>query len=124
MTNITKSKITINSIIEFVHKAMAFNLPVYNRANEIEAEFGFDIDKGDSAITIVIYKNNIEIFTQDNGYVLVENSLTDRDELDLKTLEIDIKEYNEDKALNILNNFFTIVEDKPTSVDDLNDDDE
>ena len=124
MTNITKNKITINNIIEFVHKAMACNLPVYNRVDEIEANFGFDIDKSESTIAIVISENNIEIFTQNNGYISIENSLTDRDELDLRTLEIDIKEYNEEKALNILNNFFTDVEDKPTSVDDLNDDDE
>ncbi len=124
MTNITKSKITINNIIEFVHKAMACNLPIYNRGDEIEAVFGFDIDKGESTIAIIISKNNIEIFAQNNGYISIENSLTDRDELDLRTLEIDIKEYNEEKALSMFNNFFSDTADKPTSVDDLNDDDE
>lgn len=118
---LTKNKITINIIIEFVHKAMVFNLPVYSRYG---ADYGFDIENGENMLTILIKLNKIEIFTEQNGFIVVQNSLTDRDKLDLEALKLDIKEYNEEKALNIFNNFFADTIDKPTSVDDLNDDDE
>ena len=122
MENImTKNKITINSIINFVHKAMACNLPVFSRFG---ADFGFDIENEKNMITFLIKTNKIEIFTENNGFVVVQNSLTGRDELDLKALELDIKDYNEEKALKTFNNFFSNTVDKPTTVDDLNDDDE
>lgn len=117
----TKNKITINSIINFVHKAMACNLPVFSRFG---ADFGFDIENEENMITFLIKTNKIEIFTENNGFVVVQNTLTGRDELDLKALELDIKDYNEKKALKTFNNFFSNTVDKPTSVDDLNDDDE
>lgn len=129
MMNLTKNKITINSIIEFVHNAMHHNMGVSKDFYDFKdsQEWYFYVDNGKDYIRHIIKKNpkrdSITIESHD-GTLVLDITLSDRDVLDLNTLNLDIKEYNEEKALSILNNFFTDVEDKPTSVDDLNDDDE
>ena len=129
MMNLTKNKITINSIIEFVHNAMHHNMYVSKDFYDFEdsQEWHFYVDNGKDYIRHTIKKNPKKdsiIIESHDGTLVLDTTLSDRDILDLNTLNLDIKEYNEEKALSILNNFFTDVEDKPTSVDDLNDDDE
>jgi hypothetical protein len=121
MKNImTKNKISIKDIIDFVHKAMVCGFSVYNRYG---VDFAFDVENTENSITFIIKSNKIEIYSDNSGLLVVENPMSDREEVDLKALQIDIKEYNEEKALNVFNNFFTNTVDKPTNIDDLNDED-
>ena len=121
MTNITKNKITINSIIEFVHTAMYNNLIV--TTDYPWGEFGYSIDNGREGISFNIEEKYFEIISE-GGSLKIDYSLTERDKIDLQTLNLDIDEYREDKAFTGFNNFFLDVIDKPTSIDDLDNDEE
>lgn len=128
---ITKNKITINSIIEFVHKAMNNNcdisvnefpllkLNVAGSGNHLE----FNIRHDDTDITFIISNEDISIYGYDKGYVRVSNQLSERDKIDLNTLKLDVEEYNEDKAINLFNDFFNTIPPVPASIDNLDDDD-
>lgn len=128
MTNITKSKITINNIIEFVHNAMHYNMYVsgdFYDFKEDGKEWGFRINNDKNYIQYIV-KNHHEgdsiIVECHLGSLITNISLSERDIIDLNTLNLDIKEYREDKTLNTLNNFFSNIEDKPTNIDDLDED--
>ena len=118
---ITKNKITISNIIEFIHTAINNNLDV-----EI-AEYpkGTDYHVSHDDIDIYFYITD-EFFTvngYDRGYLHISYKLTDRDKLDIQALNLDIKEYNEDKAINLFNDFFNYVPRTPVNIDNLDDDD-
>lgn len=128
---ITKSKITINSIVEFVHKAMNNNCDISvnefpliklnstGSGNHLE----FNIRYDDIEITFIISNDAISICGYDKGYVRVSNQLSERDKIDLDTLKLDVEEYNEDKAINLFNDFFSTIPPVPASIDNLDDDD-
>lgn len=123
----TKSKITINSIIEFVHNAMYHDMQVskdfYDFIDSQEWHFYINDDK--NYIRHIIkktFKGDYIIIESHTGTLVLDITLSDRDVLDLNALSLDIKEYGEDKALNEFNNFFSNIEEKPTNIDDLDED--
>lgn len=128
---ITKNKITISNIIEFIHKAMNNNcdisviefptLKLYSPGNGNSLEF--NIEYNDIVITFIISNDAISISGYDKGYVRIPNQLSERDKIDLKTLKLDVEEYNEDKAINLFNDFFSTIPPVPASIDNLDDDD-
>lgn len=128
MTNITKSKITINSIIEFVHNAMHYNMYIsedFYDFGEGDKEWIFHIDNNKDYIRYIVKnrpKEDSIIVECHSGSLIINISLSERDIIDLNTLSLDIKEYGEDRALNALNNFFSNIEDRPTNIDDLDED--
>lgn len=121
MTNLTKNKITINAIINFIHEAMRRNMVVFTPYN-----YCFVVDKGKDLIKFFVDDENgiIDISSIDKGYISINININERDSIDLKTLVLDIKEYNEEKVLNSFNNFFNDIAEKPTNIDDLNDDED
>lgn len=118
---ITKSKITINNIIEFIHTAMNKNLDITEEFTPYK--YGFTIINDDTKIHFFIDDDSIAISTSDHGYVNIEYQLTERDKLDLEALKLDVKEYNEEKALNLFADFFNYIPQTPASIDNLDDDD-
>ena len=70
---------------------------------------------------ITICKDNICIESP-TGFVKIENKLSERDELEIRAIILSIKEYNEDMAISEFENFFR-KDDKPTTIDNLDDDD-
>lgn len=119
---ITKSKITISNIIEFIHNAMNNNLEV-STSGFITYKYGFNVINDDIQIRFLMDDDCIVISTYDQGYLHIDNHLTERDKLDLEALKLDIKEYNEDKAINLFNDFFSTIPPVPASIDNLDDDD-
>ena len=119
---ITKSKITISNIIEFIHTAMNKDLMV-TEPGFITYKYGFSVINDDTKIRFLIDDNNIVISTSEYGYVHIDNHLSERDKLDLEALKLDIKEYNEEKAINLFNDFFNFIPQTPASIDNLDDDD-
>ena len=119
---ITKNKISINNIIEFIHTAMNNNVEVFT-SRFITYTYGFDVMNDDIQIRFLIDDNSIVISTHDSGYLHIDNHLTERDKLDLEALKLDIKEYNEDKAINLFNDFFNFIPKTPVNIDNLDDDD-
>lgn len=127
MMNLTKNKITINSIIEFVHNAMHHNMRVIKNFYDFEdsQEWHFYVDNGKNYIKYIIkktIKGDSIIIESHTGTLVLDITLSDRDILDLNALSLDIKEYGEDKALSEFNNFFSNIEEKPTNIDDLDED--
>ena len=127
MMNLTKNKITINSIIEFVHNAMHHNMYVSKEFYDFEdsQEWYFYINNGKDYIRHIIKKTSKKdsiMIKSHTGTLVLNITLSDRDILDLNTLSLDIKEYREDKALSEFNNFFSNIEEKPTNIDDLDED--
>ena len=119
---IMKSKITISNIIEFIHTAMNNNLEV-SVSGFITYKYGFDVINNDIQIRFLIDDNCIVISTYEQGYLHIDTNLTERDKLDLEALKLDITEYNEEKAINLFNDFFNYVPQTPASIDNLDDDD-
>lgn len=118
---ITKNKITISNIIEFIHTAMGKNLNI----QVAECPEGTDYHVSHDDVDIFFYVTN-EYFTvngYDKGYLHILYKLTDRDKIDIQALNLDIKEYNEDKAVNLFNDFFNCIPQTPASIDNLDDDD-
>ena len=119
---ITKNKITISNIIEFIHTAMNNNLEV-SISGFITYKYGFDVINDDIQIRFLIDDDCIVISTYEQGHLHIDTNLTERDKLDLEALKLDIKEYNEDKAINLFNDFFSTIPPVPASIDNLDDDD-
>lgn len=119
---ITKSKITISNIIEFIHTAMNNNLEV-SVSGFITYKYGFNVVNDNIQIRFLMDDDCIVISTYDQGYLHIDNHLTERDKLDLEALKLDVKEYNEEKAINLFNDFFNYVPKTPVNIDNLDDDD-
>ena len=73
---------------------------------------------------IYIFKDEINISTSKGGYVHINYSITDRDDLELRALILSIKEYNEDMAISEFNEFISDKENKPKDINDLDNDDD
>ena len=118
---ITKSKITINNIIEFIHTAMNNNLDV--TIAEYPKGTDYHVSHDDIDIYFYIADEYFTVNGYDRGYLRISYKLTDRDKIDIQALNLDIKEYNEDKAINLFNDFFNYVPRTPVNIDNLDDDD-
>ena len=118
---ITKSKITISNIIEFIHTAMNNNLDV--TIAEYPKSADYHVGHDDIDIFFYITDEYFTINGYDKGHLHIPCKLTDRDKLDLEALKLDVKEYNEDKAINLFNDFFNYVPKTPVNIDNLDDDD-
>ena len=72
-------------------------------------------------IYIYIFKEGISISTS-NGYVRIDHSLTDREELEIQALQLSIKEYNEDMAISEFEEFISDKKEEITDINNLDDD--
>jgi hypothetical protein len=118
---ITKNKIAINNIIEFIHTAMGKNLDI--QVAEYPKGTDYSVSHDDMDIYFYITDEFFSVNGYDKGYLRIPYKLTDRDKIDLQALALDIKEYNEDKAINLFNDFFNFIPQTPASIDNLDDDD-
>lgn len=118
---ITKSKITISNIIEFIHTAMGKNLDI--QVAEYPKGTDYHVSHDDIDIYFYIADEFFTVNGYDRGYLHISYKLTDRDKIDIQALNLDIKEYNEDKAINLFNDFFNFIPQTPASIDNLDDDD-
>ena len=73
-------------------------------------------------IYIFISKEGIFINTS-NGYIHINHSLTDREELEIQALTLSIKEYNEDMAISEFEEFISNKKEDITDINNLDDDD-
>ena len=74
-------------------------------------------------ICIYIFKEGISISTS-KGYIYIDHSLTDREELEIQTLCLSIKEYNEDIAISELEEFISDKKEEITDINDLDNEDD
>ena len=116
----------IEEIKEFVRKAMNKGLFInaYQGTTHLEEDsktYNFDIEHK-VCITFYVWDNSLRIATE-HGYLNVTHELSKRDELELDALILSIEEYREDMAMSEFNSFFNEI-DKPTDINDLDNDDE
>jgi hypothetical protein len=82
------------------------------------------IIKENSSLLLEISVDNKELrITTDKGYTKIKLNLSERDVLELESLILSIKEYNQDIAISEFNNFFKEEGAKTPDINDLNDDD-
>ena len=74
-------------------------------------------------ICIYIRKDHIGINTS-KGFIRIDHSLTDREELEIRALILSIKEYNEDMAISEFEEFISDKKEEITDINDLDNDDE
>ena len=103
----------IEKIKEAVRVAMNKGLRI--RTGGTIKEFPYSIIIN-SEFTIYIFKEGISIGTS-NGYIHIDYSLTDREELEIRALTLTIKEYNEDIAIS---EFEELISDKKKEITDIN----
>lgn len=111
----------IEKIKEAVRIAMNKGLKV--AGNNPGSCYHFIIDLGNSNFIesdkffIIISKSRIYLTTP-KGNIKINYDLTDRDDLELKALQLSIKEYNEDMAISEFKEF--ISSDKKENITDIN----
>lgn len=115
----------IKEIRDLVYKAMDKGLKIKGDAYPwSEKYYQIDIIKENSSLSLGISVDNGELhITTDKGYIEIKLNLSEREALELESLILSIKEYNQDMAISEFNNFFKEEEAKTPGIDDLNDDD-
>lgn len=108
----------IEKIKEAVYTAMDKKLEISSMSfNSIYIQYK-------SGMTFHIGRDLITISTP-KGYISIDHSLTDREKLEIDSLRLSIKEYNEDMAISEFEEFISKKEEKEkiTDIDNLDDDD-
>lgn len=111
----------IEKIKEAVHIAMNKGLVIEGQYQEIFKYYFFKIENG-FEFFIYLDTNDISIHTK-KGYLLEKYHITDRDDLELRTLILSIKEYNKDIAIYEFEEFISDKKEEITDINNLDDDD-
>jgi hypothetical protein len=113
----------IEKIKEAVRIAMNKGLDVRGKYQELLKYYFFTIEGG-FEFFIYLDSNSISIHTK-KGQLFKKYCITDRDDLELKTLVLSIKEYNEDIAVSELEGFISDKkEDSKLTINDLDNEDD
>ena len=123
MMNMTKNNLAVSDIIDFIHKAMSNNMDVSVRQLYGNASKIYIIRKDSVYINITFDTSTLTIEGGNGEFLKKEYSYTDKEILEIDFLKLEIKEYQENRAAKLFNNFF-IPNNTPTSIDDLNDNDD
>jgi hypothetical protein len=117
----------IEEIKEFVRKAMnkGFRVRAYNTlmGGNTKDYYEIRIFKGNSVIEFTIKPTKLCLDTS-KGTAHFDLTLSKRDLLELDAMILSIEEYNEDMAISDFNNFFGEDNSKPTTIDDLDNEDD
>jgi len=73
-------------------------------------------------IYIYIFKDGISITTP-NGYIHIDYSITEREQLEIQALCLSIKEYQENMAISEFEKFISDKKEEITDINNLDDDD-
>ena len=121
-------RITIEGIIACIKKAIKQNLYVYSslyeygEQNDFHFEVNFTIRNKNEVLTFNINDNNIYLNTS-NAQTILKYKLDEREKLNLKSVHLDVEEYNREKAIHKYETFFNEI-DKPADINDLDNEDD
>ena len=110
----------IEKIGKAVYTAIDKKLEISTLGNSIYIYYKYR-----NGLIFYIDKDLITISTP-KGYIHIDHSLTDREKLEIDSLRLSIKEYNEDVAVSELEEFISSKreeKEKITDIDNLDDDD-
>jgi len=108
----------IEKIKEAVRVAMNKGLDIKKNSGN----FPYTIAIGNQ-IYIYIFKGGINISTS-KGYIRIDHSITEREQLEIQALQLSIKEYNEDMAISEFEEFISDKKEKITNINDLDNEDD
>lgn len=108
----------IEKIKEAVRVAMNKGLDIKRGSGD----FPYTIAIGNQ-IYIYIFKDGISISTS-KGYIRINHSITEREQLEIQVLQLSIKEYNEDMAISEFEEFVSDKKEKITNINDLDNEDD
>ena len=115
----------IETVKEFIHRAMNKGLLIngYDSCPFIDDKnYSYNFNIEGITFSFLGFDESFVINTK-HGFFKINYKLSDRDKLELSSLMLSIKEYREDMALSEFNSFFNEM-DKPTDINDLDNDDE
>ena len=107
----------IEKIKEAVHAAMDKKLKVSTSIYCICIYYEYR-----SILTFNVNGDLITISTP-KGYISIDHPLTDREKLEIDSLKLSIKEYNENMAISEFEEFISDKKEKMTDINNLDDDD-
>jgi hypothetical protein len=117
----------IEEIKEFVRKAMNKGLKIvaYHTlmGEDSRDYYKIRVFKGNSVVEFTITPTKLCLDTS-KGIAYFDLTLSKRDLLELDAMILSIEEYNEDMAISDFNNFFGEDNSKPTTIDDLDNEDD
>lgn len=113
-----ETKNLIEIIKNCVHIAMNKKLVVEGQYQEFLKYYYFSIEGG-FEFSIYLNSDNISIHTK-SGKSFIKYSITDRDDLELRTLVLSVKEYNKDMVISEIKDFISSVE-VDHEIKDIND---
>ena len=111
----------IEKIKEAIRIAMNKGLDIRGKYQELLKYYFFTIEGG-FEFFVYLDTNSISIHTK-KGYFLEKHHITDRDDLELRTLILSIKEYNKDMAISEFEGFISDKKEEITDINNLDDDD-
>lgn len=113
--------ITFNEVIAFIKKAIDKKYNIYStKCTSSYSHFNIE----DFNIDFSFDENLISLYDLTPGRKNINHKFTERDILNIKSLELAIKEMNEERLENIFYNFFKEDDNKPADIYDLDDEED
>ena len=126
--------VTMNDIIAFIEKAMKENLNIrttHRKWGSNFEEYVINVYNSDEELFVIQYLNE-EISNKKNNVIQISKGLLDWvdievSEMDIALFKVEIlkaEKYSKNKVIEAFNNFFEKDSSKPTTIDDLDNDEE
>ena len=124
----------MNDIIAFIEKAMKENLNIrttHRKWGSNFEEYVINVYNSDEELFVIQYLNE-EISNKKNNVIQISKGLLDWvdievSEMDIALFKVEIlkaEKYSKNKVIEAFNNFFEKDSSKPTTIDDLDNDEE
>ena len=127
--------VTMNDIIAFIEKAMKENLNIrttHRKWGSNLEEYAINVYNSDEELFVIQYLNTEEKPSKKNNVIQISKGLLDWvdievSEMDIALFKVEVlkaQEYSKNKVIEAFNNFFEKDNSKPTTIDDLDNDEE
>ena len=127
--------VTMNDIIAFIEKAMKENLDIRTTHREWSSnfeEYVINVYNSDEELFVIQYLNGGSSNKKNNNVIQISKSLLDWvdievSEMDIALFKVEIlkaEKYSKNKVIEAFNNFFEKDNSKPTTINDLDNDEE
>ena len=127
--------VTMNDIIAFIERAMKENLNIrttHRKWGSNLEEYAINVYNSDEELFVIQYLNTEEKPSKKNNAIQISKGLLDWvdievSEMDIALFEVEVlkaQEYSKNKVIEAFNNFFNTDKAKPTTINDLDNEDD